>query len=257
MIIYFSATGNSKYTAERIACGVNDTTVSMTSCMKNGQFKLHLGEGEALGIVSPTYAWGLPGIVKEFLQKLELDRTPSYIWFAATYGTTPGQTGYFTNEILKEKNYPVSAYFSVKMPDTWTPAYDLSNQAHVKEINEKAEPQIDFILNQIKNRTKGDFMQRKVPVLIAKCFYNMEYDSMRKTSHFAVEDTCIGCGLCVKNCPVSAIDLLDKKPIWNKERCVMCLSCLHHCPKFAIQYGKRTKNHGQYIHPPFINPKKV
>lgn len=59
MIIYFSATGNSKYTAERIACGVNDTTVSMTSCMKNGQFKLHLGEGEALGIVSPTYARGL------------------------------------------------------------------------------------------------------------------------------------------------------------------------------------------------------
>ena len=33
------------------------------------------------------------------------------------------------------------------------------------------------------------------------------------------------------------------------ERCAMCLGCLHRCPKFAIQYGNRTKRHGQYTHP--------
>lgn len=71
---------------------------------------------------------------------------------------------------------------------------------------------------------------------------------MRQTHHFHVEDSCIGCGLCARNCPVSAIQLQDKKPVWVKEQCVMCLSCLHHCPKFAIQYGSRTKKHGQYSH---------
>ena len=29
----------------------------------------------------------------------------------------------------------------------------------------------------------------------------------------------------------------------------MCLGCLHRCPKFAIQYGSRTKKHGQYTNP--------
>lgn len=71
---------------------------------------------------------------------------------------------------------------------------------------------------------------------------------MRQTHHFHVEDSCIGCGLCARNCPVSAIQLRDKRPVWVKEQCVMCLSCLHHCPKSAIQYGSRTKKHGQYSH---------
>ena len=66
-------------------------------------------------------------------------------------------------------------------------------------------------------------MQRKVPMPIAKWFYNMEYDTMRKTSHFHVENTCVGCGLCAQKCPISAIDITNKQPVWNQEQCVMCL----------------------------------
>lgn len=136
------------------------------------------------------------------------------------------------------------------MPDTWTPTFNLSNKEHVRKINERAELQIDSVIDKIINRAIGDYMQRKVPMPIAKWFYNMEYDTMRKTSHFHVENTCVGCGLCAQKCPISAIDITNKQPVWNQEQCVMCLSCLHHCPKFAIQYGKRTKKHGQYVHFP-------
>ncbi len=57
-------------------------------------------KGKTVGIVSPTYAWGLPVIVREFLQKLTLSTKPDYLWFAATYGTTPGQTGKLAEHIL-------------------------------------------------------------------------------------------------------------------------------------------------------------
>ena len=92
-------------------------------------------------------------------------------------------------------------------------------------------------------------MPRKVPVFAAKIFYSLEYDAMRKTKHFTVEDSCIGCGLCARKCPVSAIRIEDGKPVWVKDECVACLACLHSCPKFSIQYGSRTKGHGQYTHP--------
>lgn len=247
MIFYFSATGNSKYTAERIAAETGDKTVSITDCCKNENFSFD-ESCETVGIVSPTYSWGLPVIVREFMQKLTLSTKPEYIWFLATYGTTPGQTGKFAEDILTFGGLFVNAKFSVKMPDTWTPIYDLSDKNKVRSINDSAEQQIDRIIGAIQNRACGDFMKDKMPLFLAKAFYGLEYDSMRKTSHFSVENTCIGCGLCARNCPVSAIEIRDKKPVWVKERCVMCLGCLHHCPKFAIQYGKRTKHHGQYTH---------
>ena len=248
MIFYFSATGNSKYVADRIAAATGDKTISITDCCKGDSFSFEEAD-KTVGIVSPTYAWGLPIIVRKFLQKLTLHTKPDYLWFAATYGTTPGQTGKFAEDILNANGLSVSAKFSVKMPDTWTPIFDLSDKARVSLINERAESEIDRIIEMVSGRETGDYMKSKIPLCLAKAVYGIEYDSMRKTKHFAVEDSCIGCGLCARNCPVSAIEIREKKPVWVKDQCVMCLRCLHHCPKFAIQYGKRTKQHGQYTHP--------
>ncbi len=89
MIFFFSATGNSKYVAERIAAATGDKTLSVADCFKNEVFSFD-EEDKTVGIVSPTYAWGLPIIVREFLQKLTLRTKPDYLWFAATYGTTAG-----------------------------------------------------------------------------------------------------------------------------------------------------------------------
>ena len=71
MILYFSATGNSEYVAKRIATDTNDITVSITDCYKKQIFSFD-EEYKTLGIVSPTYSWGLPIIVTEFLQRLDL-----------------------------------------------------------------------------------------------------------------------------------------------------------------------------------------
>ncbi len=250
MILYFSATGNSEYVAKRIVAETDDIAVSITDCYKKQIYSFD-EKYETLGIVSPTYSWGLPIIVTDFLQRLDLRYKPDYIYFIATYGTTPGQTGRFADNILAPKGLSISAKFSVKMPDTWTPIFDLSNKEKVRCINEKAELEIDCIIKQIKNFADGDFMKNKLPYLLAKIGHNIEYNLMRKTKHFSLEDICVGCGLCAKNCPVSAIQIKDCKPQWVKEQCVMCLSCLHHCPKFAIQYGNNTKKHGQYIHSKF------
>ena len=247
MIFYFSATGNSKYVADRIAAATGDKTISITDCCKGDCFSFDEAD-KTVGIISPTYAWGLPIIVREFLQKLTLHTKPDYLWFAATYGTTPGQTGRFADDILKSKGLSLSASFSVKMPDTWTPIFDLSDKEKVSCINERAESEIERIIRQVADREAGDYMKNKIPLCLAKAVHGIEYDSMRKTKHFAVEASCIGCGLCARNCPVSAIEIKDGRPVWLKEQCVMCLGCLHRCPKFAIQYNGRTKKHGQYTH---------
>ncbi len=241
MIIYFSATNNSKYVAQKLSKTTNDNAYSIVNLTNTINTK-------TLGIISPTYAWGLPIIVKEYLEQLSFINKPDYIYFIATYGTTPGACAKFVNDILKRKSLSLSASFSIKMPDTWTPIFDLNDKTKIDEINKKADIDINEIISKVNNKELGDFTNNKMPYALSKLINKYWYEEMRKTKHFNIEDTCIGCGLCQRNCPIKAIKIINNKPTWTKDKCIMCLSCLHHCPKFAIQYGKSSKKHGQYTH---------
>lgn len=47
-------------------------------------------------------------------------------------------------------------------------------------------------------------------------------------------EKCIGCGNCVKDCPMNIIQLEENKAIILKEDCLKCGHCLAVCPKNAI-----------------------
>lgn len=248
MIIYFSATGNCKYVAQSMA-NKNETVISISEAINN-KTEIDLSKEQALGIISPVYDWGLPIIVHDFLEKVKFSfNEKPYTYLIITYGTTTGQCGFYVNKLLKDKGLPLNGRFSIQFPDTWTPIFNLSDSEAVKRRLENAENELHVVKKHVEAKDEGDFMNRKAPKLssdTAQFFYK---NVVRKTSHFSVEDSCIGCGFCEKNCPVSAIKIKDGKPQWVADKCVMCLGCLHRCPKFSIQYGKKTKKHGQYTNP--------
>jgi sulfite reductase (coenzyme F420) len=49
---------------------------------------------------------------------------------------------------------------------------------------------------------------------------------------------CVGCGDCVKICPVSAITLVDGKSVIDQEMCIDCKFCIKGCTYNAIREKK-------------------
>lgn len=49
-----------------------------------------------------------------------------------------------------------------------------------------------------------------------------------------IDENCVGCGLCVDECPVEAISLFENKAVINKELCIECGACIDVCPLEAI-----------------------
>ncbi len=245
MILYFSSTGNCRYVAEQLALSQKEKAVSILETAK-----VHLASGEKLGFVFPTYFWRLPIIVDNYMKSVRItseDPEP-YIYFIATYGTTCGQTGGFMKQYLQKKGYRLSACFSIKTVDDWTVWFDLSDPKKVSQILQAEIPQIQRIIGQVNNGVTGNYMKNTLPMIAVLGSFAV-YSQMRKTKHLHAGDDCIGCGLCARECPVSAIEMQADRPVWVKKQCAMCLHCLHSCPKFAIGYDNATQNHGQYQHP--------
>ena len=49
---------------------------------------------------------------------------------------------------------------------------------------------------------------------------------------------CIGCGICVKECPIQAISLENRKAVINMKKCIRCKKCHEICPQKAIRHDK-------------------
>lgn len=47
-------------------------------------------------------------------------------------------------------------------------------------------------------------------------------------------DTCIGCGVCARDCPAGVITMVNKRPQVNLDGCIRCFCCQELCPEKAV-----------------------
>ena len=101
MILYFSGTGNSRYVAERIAKALGDELLSMNDRIKADD-NSPVTSDERLIIVTPTYAWRIPRIVRDWLAKTDVPGAKQ-VWFVMTCGSEIGNAAKYNCALCREK----------------------------------------------------------------------------------------------------------------------------------------------------------
>ena len=244
MILYFSGTGNSKYVAKRIADALGDEIVNLNDRIKASDSS-SIETGERVIIVTPTYAWRIPRVVRDWLLKTELHGAKN-VWFVMTCGSEIGNADKYNRELCAEKAISCMGTAQIVMPENYIAMFKAPQADEARKIVAQAEPSIDRAIAAIQRNqpfapTRNNLYDRFMSGLVNPIFYKF----FVKANAFTVSDACIGCGQCARRCPMNNVTLKDGKTVWGRN-CTHCMACICYCPVSAIEYGKKSIGQPRY-----------
>lgn len=259
-LYYFTGTGNSlkvaRYLKEELE---NCELVPIAKAMHEEQLT---STTKKVGFVFPLYYYGLPKIIYDFVNRINLDST-NYIFAVVTRaGDVDGVPLILLEKILRNKSKTLSAGFFVMMPGNFILASSTISEDVKKDLLKRAETKSKEISEIVKDNKKN----LEIEIIEGKKYrYERGNLKFHKVVHngdesFFADESCNSCGICEKICPVNNIILIDGKPQWQ-HKCQQCLACINYCPEDSIQYGKNTIGRKRYHHPEItikdlINQKK-
>jgi len=249
MIFYFTGTGNSLYVAKKIQEVEGGELIDMVKSLNEKNFNYKIENDEKIGFIFPVYFWGLPTIVSEFMNQLNLktEKNP-FIYTAITCGGHIGNADKDLAKILKSKNLKLNSSYSIKMPSNYIMWSDIANKETIKSIFITTEKEIEKLIKGIKQMKEGYFGEHGSLAIISPIPYRI-YGIYRGTKKFYVTEKCTSCGQCEKICPSKAIQIQKGIPEWIKRKCSHCTACINRCPSKAIEYGNSTKKRERYVNP--------
>ena len=244
MIVYFSGTGNSRFCGETLARQLGDECRDSFYFIRDG-VRAELTSTRPWVFVSPTYAWRIPRIFAEFLRNSDFSGSRE-AYFLMTCGDGVGNAARFLPELCREKGLTFRGLFPVIMPENYIAMFNAPTFDKAESIVQNAEPHIENAISRIKSgesfqKPRNNLYDRFMSGPVNPIFYRF----IVKAKAFRTKDTCIGCGQCVKNCPMNNIALNNGKPKWGKN-CTHCMACICYCPTEAIEYGKKSVGKPRY-----------
>jgi ferredoxin len=248
-IFYFSGTGNAKRIAEWMNQYANEkgTASEIIDISKMDVRRAQPLPGEMIGIVSPTHGFNYPPIVINFIFRFPRTRSRNKIFLMNTRAGMklsklflPGLSGIallLASFVLWMKGYRIVGMRSIDLPSNWISLHPGLKEKVVLSMHERCKRiSMGFIEKMIsgkKNyRALFDLPWDLAISPIAVGYYFIGRFVLAKT--FYASASCDNCMLCIKQCPVKAISLVDNRPFWSY-RCESCMRCMNNCPKRSIE----------------------
>ena len=187
MVLYFTGTGNSRYIAQHIAEAIDDELLSMNDRIKAGDYS-PVETDERLVIVTPTYAWRIPRIVRDWLAETDFP-CGAQAWFVMTCGSEIGNAAQYNYALCQEKQLTYMGTAQIVMPENYIAMFDAPQAEEARQIVAKAEPDIDRVTsviaaNQAFTPPRNNFYDRFMSGPVNPIFYSF----FVKANAFAASD---------------------------------------------------------------------
>lgn len=242
MIFCFSANGNSRWVAERLAEATHDRLFNMVECLRNpSDFPVRLlPDASCVGLVFPVHAWRAPSVVFQFLFRFTFPENV-YRYAVCTCGDDAGKT---MNHL--SGHFRLDAAWSVTMPNTYIPMFNLDDAALARRKVEEARLSMPSLAADIlAGRRVWKVHEGAAPRLKTYLIHPLFTRFVVSPRGFHADEGCVSCGTCVKVCPMENIHLVKGRPEWGSV-CIHCMACVHGCPQEVIQFRNKTQHRGRY-----------
>ena len=212
MVVYFSGTGNSKYVAERIVGSLQEKLLCMNERIKSGDTG-SVKTGENLVVVVPTYAWRIPRVVSDWIGQTEFVGAKN-VWYVMSCGSGIGGADIYNRKLSEKKGLKHMGTAQIIMPENYIAMFNAPDVEKAKKIVAAAGPDIAKAVLAIKHGeklpSKSGFGASFESGLVNDIFYA----AFVKAKAFYADQTCTGCGKCVKVCPLNNVTMKNKKPFY-------------------------------------------
>lgn len=237
-LCYFSGTGNTFYVAKRLHEKLPGSDLLFLPSIGKEQL---IGY-DRIGFLFPTYWFGPPVVVLDFIKKLAINENAE-LFSVINSGGAPFLSAHILKSILTKKHLRLDNAMYVRMPDNYLIIYSVNDEANTRTLA-KAELIIAEIIDNLVNdhpiRIKPHFFGWLKPVI------KLVGRIATRTDRFFRVSNCNGCLKCVNLCPMENIIYEDAKIIFG-HHCSGCLGCLNICPVQAINYKRKTVGKKRYF----------
>lgn len=249
IIYYFSGTGNAKQVTKWVAKVAieKQIPVELIDISKIDRKNITKPSVDALiGFCSPTHGFNFPPVMLHFIFRFPKATNNKVFILNTRAGMKiskiflPGLSGatqFLSAIVLFIKGYRIVGMRPIDLPSNWISLHPNLQKKVIESIFEKCKIETNRFANKILEGRKDHRALMDLPIDILIAPFSIAYYCIGRfffAKSFYASAACDNCELCIKQCPVKAISLIDNRPFWSY-KCESCIHCISICPRRAIE----------------------
>ena len=245
VMLYFSATGNSKYIAELFCL---NSSSACHSIEEDVDYDNLIISEDIICFCYPVYGSRVPRLMREFVIKHmeSLNNKKLVIFCTQMYFSGDGARAFtdifprgfieviYAEHFLMPNN--VCNVFITPLPGKET------IQRYLSKADIKMQTVCDDIANGVIKKRGFNRISRALGLIQGTFFPRIEKWAQERVW---VDNDCNKCQLCVSICPTHNFDY-NGDTVETKNNCMMCFRCINKCPQKAIAVSLHGKVKRQY-----------